>query len=161
MAATKSQGSYFGLFLAGGALLCGGAAFFSSGIGKVLLLAGAAVTALAFVGFRRIKPLEGSTPHEVGPGTMKWIGVGLALGGWGITIGGMHFVTGNGGRIALALLGIGVSMFGILYVLPAAFNKTAFWKAGSPSRTALTPIAGKTTIETGFAPPPHAMESAR
>src|SRR4051812_48309376 len=95
MAATKSQGSYFGLFLAGGALLCGGAAFFSSGIGKVLLLAGAAVTALAFVGFRRIKPLEGSTPHEVGPGTMKWIGAGLALGGWGITIGGMHFVTGN------------------------------------------------------------------
>ena len=43
MAASKSQGSYFGLFLVGGAVLCGGIAYIASGTGKLLLVVGAAI----------------------------------------------------------------------------------------------------------------------
>lgn len=163
MAATKSQGSYFGVFLLGATLLCGGVASFASGMGRLLLLLGAAITFAAFLGFRRIKPLEGETPVLRSPEAMKWMGAGVAVLGWLITIGGLHVVDGNGGRITLALLGIGLSFFGILYVLPVAFNKNAFWKAGagSSSRSALTSIASKTTVEPGYASAPHAMESAR
>ena len=163
MAATKSQGSYFGLFLAGATLLCGGAACFASGTGRLLLLLGAAITFASFAGFRRIRPLEGETPLMRSPEAMKWMGAGVVALGWLITLGGLHVVEGNGGRIVLALLGIGVSFFGMLYVLPVAFNKNAFWKAGAggSSRSALTAIASKTTVEPGYAAAPHAMESAR
>jgi hypothetical protein len=42
---------------------------------------------------------------------------------------GMHVVDGSKGRIVLALLGIAVSLVGMIIVLPAAFNKHAIWKA--------------------------------
>ena len=45
-----------------------------------------------------------------------------------ITLFGMHATAGTTGRIVLALVGISVSLFGIIYVLPAAFNKNAIWK---------------------------------
>ena len=83
---------------------------------------------------------------------MKWIGAGVVLLGWVVTLGGLHFVDGNGGRIILALLGIGVSLFGMLYVLPATFNKTAFWKktSGTSARAGLTTLPGKSTSEPVF-----------
>jgi len=43
MAASKSQGSYFGLFLVGGIVACGGIAYAATGAGKLLLLVGAAI----------------------------------------------------------------------------------------------------------------------
>ena len=30
--------------------------------------------------------------------------------------------------MVVALIGIGVSLFGIIFVLPAAFNRNAIWK---------------------------------
>jgi hypothetical protein len=163
MAASKSQGSYFALFLAGGTILCGGVAYVASGTGKLLLLVGAGVLLASLIGFVRIKHLEGETPVLPSPEVMKWVGASVATLGWVVTIGGLHFVDGNGGRIVVALLGIGVSLFGILYVLPAAFNKTAFWKkpAGSSARAGLTTLTGKATIDPGFTAPPSAMETAR
>jgi len=163
MAASKSQGSYFGLFLVGGTLLCGGVAYIGSVTGKVLLLVGAGILLASLAGFLKIKPLEGETPVLPSPETMKWVGAGVAVLGWVVTIGGLHLVDGNGGRIVVALLGIGVSFFGILYVLPAAFNKTAFWKkaAGTSARASLTTLAGKATMDPGFTAPPSARESAR
>jgi len=163
MAASKSQGSYFGLFLVGGTVLCGGIAYISSATGKLLLLVGAAILLGSLAGFLKIKPLEGETPVQPSPEIMKWIGAGVAVLGWVVTIGGLHLVASNGGRIIVALLGIGVSFFGILYVLPAAFNKTAFWKkpAGTSARAGLTTVAGKATMDPGFTAPPSAMESAR
>ena len=163
MAASKSQGSYFGLFLVGGTVLCGGIAYIASGTGKLLLVVGAAILLAAAIGFLKIKPLEGETPVLASPESMKWLGAGVALLGWLVTIGGLHLVNSNGGRIVVALLGIGVSFFGILYVLPAAFNKTAFWKkpAGTSARASLTTLAGKPTMDPGFTAPPSAMESAR
>jgi hypothetical protein len=163
MAASKSQGRYFGVFLVGGTVLCGGIAYAASGTGKLLLLAGAVILLASLAGFLKIKPLEGETALQPSPETMKWIGAAAAMLGWVVTIGGLHFVDGNGGRIALALLGIGVTLFGILYVLPAAFNKTAFWKkpAGTSPRAGLTRMAGKVSMEQGFTATPSAMESAR
>jgi hypothetical protein len=163
MAASKSQGTNFGLFLVGTTLLSAGIAYIASTTGKLLLLVGAGILLMSLALFLKIKPLEGETPVRPGPEAMKWIGAGVAALGWLFTLGGLHFVDGNGGRIIIALLGIGVSFFGILYVLPVAFNKTAFWKAssGSSARPGLTPFAGKTTIEPGFATTPHAMESIR
>jgi hypothetical protein len=163
MAASKSQGSYFGLFVVGATLLCGGVAYLASGTGRLLLLLGAVISFAAYVGFRRIKPLEGRTPVESGPDTMKWMGAGLALLGWLITLGGLHVVEGNGARIVLALVGIGASLLGMLYVLPAAFNKRAFWKTGTgtSARSSLVPVAGKSMVEPAYTATPHAMESAR
>jgi len=154
MAASKSQGRLFALFLAGGTVLCGGIAYVASGTGRLLSLVGAAIMVASLAGFLKIKPLEGETPLQSSPETMKWIGAGVAALGWVVT---------NGGRIVIALLGIGVTLFGILYVLPAAFNKTAFWKkpAGTSARAGLTRMAGKVTMEQGFTPTPSAMESAR
>ena len=163
MAASKSQGRYFGVFLVGSTVLCAGIAYVASGTGKLLLLVGAAILLGSLAGFLKIKALEGETALQPSPETMKWIGAVVAALGWVVTIGGLHFVDGNGGRIVIALLGIGVTLFGILYVLPAAFNKTAFWKkpAGTSARPGLTRMAGKVTMEQGFTPTPTAMESAR
>ncbi len=159
MAASKSQGSYFGLFLVGATVLCGGIAYFGSVTGKLLLLVGAGILLAALAGFLKIKPLEGENPLQPSSEAMKWIGAGVAALGWVVTLGGLHFVDGNGGRITVALVGIGVSLFGILYVLPATFNKAAFWKkpAGTSTRAGLTTMPGKVTAEPAYAAPSRAM----
>jgi hypothetical protein len=83
---------------------------------------------------------------------MKWVGAGVALLGWVVTIGGLRIVSGNGGRIFFALLGIAVSFFGILYVLPLTFNRTAFWKkpAGNSARIGYGALPGKSATEPQF-----------
>jgi hypothetical protein len=130
--------------------------------GKVLLLVGAAILLASLAGFLKIKHLEGETPVQPTPEAMKWIGAGVATLGWVVTIGGLHLVSSTGGRIVVALLGIGVSLFGILYVLPATFNKTAFWKkpAGAPVRAGVSKMAGKATVEPSYTAA-TGMESAR
>jgi len=163
MAASKSQGSYFGLFLVGATVLVGGIAGIASATGKLLMLVGVGILLAAAAGFLKIKPLEGETPLQRSPEAMKWMGAGVVLLGWVVTIGGLHFVDSNGGRIVVSLLGIGMSLFGMLYVLPAAFNKTAFWKtaSGRSARNGFTAVAGKATLESELTGGPRAMESAR
>ena len=163
MAASKSQGSYFGLFLVGGTVLCGGIAYIASGTGKLLLIVGAAILLASVVGFLKIKPLEGETPVLPSPESMKWLGAGVALLGWLVTLGGLHLVNSNGGRIVVALLGIGVSLFGMLYVLPAAFNKTAFWKkpAATSARAGFSSVVGRATLDSELTAAPTAMGGAK
>ena len=60
---------------------------------------------------------------------MKLMGAGCSALGWVITLFGMHLTPSTGGRIVLALVGIAVSLFGIIVILPAAFNKNAVWKS--------------------------------
>lgn len=129
MAASTGQGRSLTTFLVGLTVMCAGIAYFSSGSGKLLALLGAGGLLASFAGFRKIKPLEGKPAQNPGAGTMKLLGAFIACFGWILILFGLHVVTGTGGRIVLALLGIGVSLVGIVYVLPTAFNKNAIWKA--------------------------------
>jgi hypothetical protein len=109
--------------------MCAGIAYFSSGSGKLLAVIGAVVLGASFLGFLKIKPLEGKSAQLPGSGGMKLLGAFIAAFGWILILVGLHVVTGTGGRIVLSLVGIGVTLFGIIFVLPAAFNKNAIWKA--------------------------------
>jgi hypothetical protein len=128
MAANKSQGSYYGLFLVGCTVLCAGI-YLGGGMGKLLLLVGALMFLGSLAAMMKIKPEEGRTPLKPSPTAMKLVGAVVALLGWGITLFGMHLTPSTGGRIIAALVGIAVSLFGILVVLPGAFNKNAIWKS--------------------------------
>ena len=128
MAANRSQGSYYTLFLVGATVLCAGI-YLGGGMGKLLLLVGAIGFIASLFGMLKIKSLEGKTAMKPGPDAMKLVGAVVALLGWGITLFGMHLTPSVGGRIITALVGIGVSLFGILVVLPGAFNKNAVWKS--------------------------------
>jgi len=129
MAANTGQGRSFTTFLVGLTVACAGIAYYSTGLGKLLLVVGLIIFVASLFGFLKLKPLEGKTAQSVTPTTMKWFGAFLAALGWVITLFGMHIVQGPGGRIVLALVGIGVTLFGMISVLPAAFNKNAIWKA--------------------------------
>jgi hypothetical protein len=129
MAANRSQGSYYTLFLVAATVLCAGIYQWGSGTGKLLLVVGAVGLVGSLFGMMGIKSLEGKTAVKPGPGAMKLAGAACALLGWVITLFGMHLTPSTGGRIVLALVGIGVSLFGIIVILPAAFNKNAVWKS--------------------------------
>jgi hypothetical protein len=129
MAATTGQGRSFATFIVGLTGLCAGIAYFSTGLGKFVAVAGALVFAMSLLAFLKIKPLEGKSAQKPGTGGMKFVGAFVSAFGWLLILVGLHVVTGTGGRIVLGLVGIGVSLFGIIYVLPTAFNKNAIWKS--------------------------------
>ncbi|MFY9689003.1 MAG: hypothetical protein WA369_09175 [Candidatus Acidiferrales bacterium] len=129
MAANKSQGSMYTLFLVASTVLCAGIFEFSSGLGKLLLLVGAVGLVGSLFGMIGIKSKEGKTAAPVSAMSMKLLGAAAAALGWVITLFGMHITPSTGGRIVLALVGIAVSLFGIIVILPAAFNKHAVWKS--------------------------------
>jgi predicted acyltransferase len=129
MAANTGQGRSFTTFLVGLVLACAGIAYYSSGFGKPLLAVGLVIFIVSLFGFLKLKPLEGKPAESTSPTIMKLVGLILAAFGWGITLFGVHLTDGNAGRMVLALVGIGVSLIGIVFVLPAAFNKNAIWKA--------------------------------
>ena len=128
MAANTGQGRNFAVFLVGLTVACVGVASFSSGMGKLLLLVGAVILIASLVGFLKLRPLEGKPAQRPGPTAMKLVGAFIALFGWVLTLFGMHLVDSVGGRMVFALVGIAVSLLGLIYVLPAAFNKNAIWK---------------------------------
>ncbi|MGH9574418.1 MAG: hypothetical protein ACRD40_12940 [Candidatus Acidiferrales bacterium] len=128
MAANKSQGSFYTLFLVGCTFLCAGFCV-SGGLSVVLLLVGAAGIVGSLFGMLKIKSEESKTAMRPGPEAMKWIGALLAIAGWAVTLVGANLISSTGGRIVLALIGIGISLFGILGILPNAFNKHAVWKS--------------------------------
>jgi len=129
MAATTGQGRSFASFIVGLTGLCAGIAYFSTGLGKFITVAGALVLVMSLFAFLKIKPLEGKTAQKPVTGAMKAVGAFVSAFGWFLILVGLHVVTGTGGRIVLGLVGIGVSLFGIIYVLPTAFNKNAIWKS--------------------------------
>jgi hypothetical protein len=127
MAANKGQGRSFAVFLVGLTLVAAGLASWS-GFGKVLLLIGVVFVVMSLMMARGIKSLEGKVAQRPGPEGGKIVGALVALLGWIVTVVGIQFVTGTGGRIILALVGIATSLFGLIVVLPAAYNKNAIWK---------------------------------
>ena len=60
---------------------------------------------------------------------MKIIGVLLAIVGWLIPLVGLTITQSTSARFVLALLGIAVTLFGILVVLNKSHLKEAIWKA--------------------------------
>jgi len=129
MAATTGQGRSLTTFIVGLTAACAGIAYVSTGLGKFILVAGALIVAMSLLSFLKLKPLEGKPAQKAGAGVMKLMGAFVSALGWVLILAGLHVVTGTLGRIALGLAGIGVSLFGILYVLPTAFNKNAIWKS--------------------------------
>jgi hypothetical protein len=129
MAANKQQGSYLTMFWTGATALCAGLAYLTEGFGKLVLVLGLAAVAISLVGFLKIKPMEGKTAGVAGNAVLKLLGMAVAVGGWFVTIAGLHITTSVGGRLIFALVGIGVSLVGVLGVLPIAFGKSMAGKA--------------------------------
>jgi hypothetical protein len=128
MAASTGQGRSFATFLVGLTVACVGIAYLSTGSGKLALIVGAAILLVSLFGFLKIKPLEGKPAQKTSSTTTKLLGAFVAAFGWVLTLFGLHITQSVGGRIVLALVGIAVTLFGIIYILPAAFNKNAIWK---------------------------------
>jgi hypothetical protein len=129
MAANTGQGRSFTMFLVGLTVACVGIAYLSAGSGKLALVVGVVILLMSLFGFLKIKPLEGKPAQKAGPTAMKLVGAFVAALGWVLTLFGLHVSQSVGGRIVLALVGIAVTLFGIVYILPAAFNKNAIWKS--------------------------------
>jgi hypothetical protein len=129
MAATTSQGKSFTVFIVGITVAAAGLAFSATGIGKVALVAGLAIVGLSFFRLFKIKPLEGPTAKAKQPPILKLSGLALALGGWLVVLFGLHLTPSVAGRMVSTLLGLAISLFGILVILPIAANKNAIWKA--------------------------------
>ena len=60
---------------------------------------------------------------------MQIVGILLALSGWLIPVVGLTFTQSLSARFILAVLGIAISLTGILGVLNKAHLKKAIWKA--------------------------------
>jgi hypothetical protein len=129
MAATTSQGKSFTTFIVGITVTAAGLAYLSSGLGKIALVVGLIIVALSMAGFLKIKPLEGKTGTPVQPFVLQLAGVACALLGWGIVLFGIHLSSATTGRLVTSLVGLAVSLVGVLYFLPAAASKNAIWKA--------------------------------
>jgi hypothetical protein len=129
MAATKSQGKQFTLFMAGLTAVCAGIAFSSSGAAKLVLILGAVAVAVALWSFFKIKPLEGKTGTTPQPAVMKLLGVAVVLGGWLFVLFGLHLTAGVSGRLITSIVGFAVSLAGICFILAPAVSKNAIWKA--------------------------------
>jgi hypothetical protein len=129
MAATKAQGRAFTLFMGGLTAATAGIAFFSSGMGKASLVLGAIVLAFSLFRFVKIKSEEGRVALGAQPAVLKLIGVAVVLLGWLIVLLGLHLTSSVPGRMTTTVIGFAISLVGILFVLPAAANKNAIWKA--------------------------------
>jgi len=59
---------------------------------------------------------------------MRLIGLVCTIGGWALAVAGLFFTSAVGGRIAIACLGIAVSLYGSLGVLNGYYLERAIWK---------------------------------
>lgn len=129
MAATKAQGRGFGIFMVAATVAAIGIAYFSTGSGKPALITGLIGIAGSFAVLMKIKPEEGLVPANSQPIVLKLAGLAAAAGGWLVVLFGLHLTASVSGRMVTTLLGFGLSLVGILFLLPAAANKNAIWKA--------------------------------
>ena len=59
---------------------------------------------------------------------MRVLGILVNLLGWMIAVGGLFVTSSNGGRLLFALVGIGVSLFGIFGLINKYYLSRAIWK---------------------------------
>ena len=129
MAANKTQGQQLTIFMVGITSACAGIAYLSSGMGKVALIIGVVLLALAFWKFYSIKSLEGKIALESQPPLQKLMGLVVNIAGWLVVLLGIHLTPSVGGRMVAAILGLAISLVSIIVILPTACNKNAIWKA--------------------------------
>jgi hypothetical protein len=129
MAATKSQGKAFSLFMVGITAACAGIAYLSSGSGKMFLVVGLAILIGSFGIFLKIKPLEGKPALGDQPAILKLAGLAVALLGWLTVLFGLHASSSVSGRLVTSLVGIAITLVGSIVILPIAASKNAIWKA--------------------------------
>lgn len=129
MAANKPQGQSLGLFLTGLTAACAGIAVMPGGLGIALLIVGLVLLAASLAMFFKIKPLEGTPASGAQSSVMKLVGVALTAGGWIVALLGLHLTASVGGRMVIAIIGLAISLAGVVIVLPSACNKNAIWKA--------------------------------
>ena len=129
MAATTSQGKSFTLFITGITVAGAGLAYSATGLGKLALIAGFLIVALSFARFLKIKPLEGMTAAGKQPAALKLGGLGVVVLGWAIVLFGLHLTASVTGRMITTLLGLAISLVGVLVILPFAASKNAIWKS--------------------------------
>jgi hypothetical protein len=129
MAATKSQGKAYSLFMVGLTAAAAGTAYFSSGTGKLALLLGLVAVAASFWTFLKIKPLEGKVALGPQPAVLKLVGAAVVLLGWLVVFGGINATTSVGGRMIVSIAGLAISFAGIVFILAPAVSKNAIWKA--------------------------------
>jgi hypothetical protein len=129
MAATKSQGRAFTLFMLGITVAAAGIAAYASGSGKLALVGGLVVLAVSFGVFLKIKPEEGAPAEKAQSLVLKLAGVGSAILGWVVVLFGLNLSSSVSGRMVTTILGLCISLIGSLVLLPAAANKNAIWKA--------------------------------
>jgi heme A synthase len=129
MAATKSQGRSFTLFMVGITATAVGIAAFSSGMGKLALIGGLVILATSLGMFLKIKPEEGDVPDKGQPAGIRLAGLLAAFLGWVIVLFGLNLSSNVSGRMITTIIGIAVSLVGAIVLLPIAANKNAIWKA--------------------------------
>jgi hypothetical protein len=129
MAATKSQGSAFTLFMAGLTAACAGIAYFTVGSGKVSLVLGLIAVVYSLFSFIKLKPLEGKVALGAQPAVAKLAGIVVVLLGWLVVLFGLHVTAGVGGRMVTSVVGLAISLAGIFFILAPAASKHAIWKA--------------------------------
>ena len=59
---------------------------------------------------------------------MKAVGILLALAGWILPVVRLSMTSSNGARIALCIVGLAISLTGIIGILNKAHLKEAIWK---------------------------------
>jgi hypothetical protein len=59
---------------------------------------------------------------------MVFAGLGVTLAGFLLAFASLGLTASNGGRLGLTLVGLAVSLFGILGILNPTYQKTAEWK---------------------------------
>lgn len=129
MSLGKSQGSCFTVFLIGLTIACAGLADVASGIGKLALAVGIVLAIVSFVYAFKLKPLSGKPAENAQPTGLKLAGVVAALLGWLVALVGIHLIASVPGRMVVVLVGLAVSLSGVLYFLPKASSQNAIWKA--------------------------------
>ncbi len=129
MAANKTQGNWLTLFMLGLTTACAGLAYVTTGMGKMSLGLGVVVLAVSCWKFFTIKSLEGKIALKSQPAALKLGGVAINLAGWLITVFAIKLTPSVGGRMVGALLGLAITLVGVVIILPMACNKNAIWKA--------------------------------
>ena len=59
---------------------------------------------------------------------MRLVGLAFVIGGWLLAVAGLLLTSSTGARIAIACLGIAVTLFGSLGILNGYYLERAIWK---------------------------------